>query len=46
MIKKIGNQYRVVSHKTGRNLGTYSSRALAEGRLKQIQMFKPMGARK
>lgn len=46
MIKKIGNQFRVVSHTTGRNLGTYTSRKKAEVRLKQVQMFKHMRMKK
>ena len=40
MIKKIGNQYRVLSEKTQRNMGTYPTKAKAEVRLKQIEMFK------
>lgn len=34
-------KYRVVSE-NGRNLGTYSTRAEAEKRLKQVEMFKHM----
>jgi hypothetical protein len=32
--------YRVVSHTSGRNMGTYSSRPKAEKRLKQIARFR------
>ena len=39
MIRKIGNKYRLVS-KSGRNLGTYSSKAAAKKREKQVQFFK------
>jgi murein DD-endopeptidase MepM/ murein hydrolase activator NlpD len=38
-IKKMGNKWRVVSHK-GRNLGTYGSRKEAEKRLRQVEFFK------
>lgn len=39
---KVGGEtkYRVVSHTTGRNLGTYSSKAAAEKRIKQVGRFK------
>ena len=40
MIKKIGNKYVVLSEKHHRNMGSYSSKALAEKRLKQIERFK------
>ena len=40
MIKKIGNKWRVVSHTTGRNMGTYKTKKEAEKRLKQIEYFK------
>ena len=42
MIKKIGNQYRVLSEKTNRNMGTYLTKSSAQSRLKQIEMFKHM----
>jgi len=38
-IRKINGKYRLVSH-TGKNLGTYSSRAGAEKREKQVVYFK------
>lgn len=42
VIKKLPNgKYRVES-KSGKNLGTYDSKADAEDRLKQIEMFKHM----
>jgi len=40
MIRKVKGGYRVVSHRTGRNLGTYKTKAEAEKRLQQIQAFK------
>ena len=40
-IVKLGdNKYRLVSKKSGRNLGTYPSRAGAEKRERQVQYFK------
>lgn len=39
MIKKVKEGYRVVSHKTGRNMGTYKKKEDAEERLKQIKRF-------
>jgi hypothetical protein len=39
MIKKFGKIYKVLSKK-GKNLGTSSSKASAEKRLKQIEFFK------
>lgn len=38
-IVKIKNKYRVVSE-SGKNLGTYNTRAEAEKRLKQVEYFK------
>lgn len=38
-IKKTGDKFRLVS-KTGKNLGTFSTRAAAEKREKQVQFFK------
>jgi len=34
-----GTQYKLVSH-TGKNLGTYPTRAAAEKRERQVQFFK------
>jgi hypothetical protein len=39
MIRKVGNEYCVFSHK-GKNLGCYSSKEEAQVRLKQIEYFK------
>jgi uncharacterized protein YycO len=39
-IIKVGNQYRLVSKKTGKNLGTYPSRSGAEQREREVQYFK------
>lgn len=40
MIKKIGRKYVVLSEKTGRSFGTYTKKADAERRLRQIEFFK------
>ena len=42
-IVRVGDKYRLVSKKTGRNLGTYDSRAGAERRERQVQYFKHVG---
>lgn len=42
-IKKIGDKFRLVSKKTGKNLGTYDTKAGAEKRERQVQYFKHMG---
>jgi len=41
-IIKTGNKYRLVSKKTGKNLGTYPTKAGAEKRERQVQYFKHM----
>lgn len=33
-------KYRVITHQTGKNMGTYDTRAAAEKRLNQIKKFK------
>ena len=43
MIRKVGKKYKVISHRTGKSLGTYSTRIAAEERLRQIQRFKKNG---
>lgn len=41
MIKKTSGGYKVVSEKTGKNLGgPYKTRAAAEKRLRQVEFFK------
>jgi len=40
MIRRVKEGWRVVSHRTGRNLGTYKTKAGALARLKQIAFFK------
>jgi 4a-hydroxytetrahydrobiopterin dehydratase len=42
-IRKVKGGYRLVSKKTGRNLGTYPTRAEAIEREKQVQYFKHKG---
>ena len=41
MIRRVRDGYRVVSE-SGRNMGTYPTKALAEKRLRQVEMFKHM----
>ena len=44
MIKKVKDGYKVVSEKTGKNLGgPYRSKAEAEKRLRQVEFFKHRG---
>lgn len=45
MIRRIGDKYVVLSATTGRRFGTYDTRAEAERRLRQIELFKHLGAR-
>ena len=40
MIKKVKEGYRVISEKSGRNLGTYKSKDEAKERLRQVEFFK------
>lgn len=40
MIKKVKSGYRVISHTTGRNMGTYKTKAQAQRRLRQVEYFK------
>lgn len=42
MIKKIKGKYVVLSEKTGRSFGSYTTKAGAEHRLRQIEFFKHM----
>ena len=42
-IVKVGNKFRLVSKSTGKNLGTYDTKAGAEKRERQVQYFKHMG---
>ena len=42
MIRKIGKSYKVVS-KSGKNLGTYSTKTGAKKRLRQVEYFKHAG---
>ncbi len=39
-IVKSGSGYKLVSKKTGKNLGTYPTKAGAEKRERQVQFFK------
>jgi hypothetical protein len=41
-IKKTHTGYEVISHKTGRRMGIYPSRAKAVMRLKQLKAFSKM----
>jgi hypothetical protein len=44
MIKKVKvkgeTKFRVVTHQTGRNMGTYNTRAQAQARLNHIKKFR------
>lgn len=40
MIVKVKGGYRVKSHQTGKNFGTYKTKAKAQKRLAQIKRFK------
>lgn len=42
-VKKVGNQWCVLSHKTDKSLGCYPTEGQAKKRLKQIQYFKYKG---
>ena len=42
-IRKEGNKYTVYSKKGDRKFGTYTSKAEAEKRLRQVEMFKHIG---
>lgn len=40
MIRKVKGGYRVVSHSTGRNLGTFKTKEAAKRRLKQLARYR------
>lgn len=40
MIRKQGDKYVIKSERTGKTLGSYSTRSQAVKRLQQIEMFK------
>jgi hypothetical protein len=46
MIKKIKGKYIVISEHTGRRFGTYNTKEEAEKRLRQIEFFKHIKAKK
>ncbi len=46
MIRKVKAGWRVVSEKSGRNLGTYKTLAAAKKRLRQVEYFKSHRTRK
>ena len=45
MIRKIGGKFVVISESTGRRFGAYATRAEAEQRLRQIEIFKHLKKR-
>lgn len=45
VIRKVKGGYRLVSH-TGKNLGTFKTKAAAEKRERQVQFFKHRDERK
>jgi len=40
MIRKVKGGWRVITHQTGKNMGTYKTKAAAKRRLKQIRKFR------
>jgi hypothetical protein len=44
MITKVAGGYRIVSHRTGQNLGTFPTRAAAQRRLAQLARFREAAA--
>lgn len=42
-IIKTKHGYKVISHRTGRNMGTYSTKSDAQRRLHQIKRFSRKG---
>ncbi len=40
IVKTKNEEYKVISHQTGRNFGVYATRSAAEKRLRQIKRFK------
>lgn len=46
MIKKIKGRYVVLSETSGRSFGNYRTKAEAEKRLRQIEMFKHLKKRR
>jgi len=46
MIKRLGKKYIVVSEKTGKKFGTYKTKEEAEKRLRQVEFFKNLKAKK
>lgn len=46
MIQRLGGRYRVVSETTGRSFGTYDTLAEAKHRLRRIEIFKHLKARR
>ena len=45
MIRKVQGGFRVLSE-SGRNMGTYRTKAEAEKRLRQIEMFKHLNRKR
>ncbi len=43
MIRKVKAGWRVVSHRTGKNLGTYKTKKEAQERLRQVKYFSERG---
>jgi len=39
VVKKVGSQYKVISHTSGKSMGSYPSKAQAWKRLAQIKYF-------
>ena len=46
MIKKVRGKFVVLSEKTGRRFGTYKTLVEAKKRLRQVEFFKHLAAKK
>lgn len=46
MIKRFGKLFKVISEKSGKNLGTETSLEAAKKRLKQVEYFKHIKGKK
>ena len=46
MIKKVKGKYVVLSEKTGRSFGTYTTLSEAKKRLRQVEFFKHRAQKK
>lgn len=40
MIRKVKGGFRVIAHKSGKNMGTFKTKAAAQKRLKQLARYR------